>query len=163
MTSNRKPAKRRASARRSPDQPGRGQTIMLIEDEPLLISLYVSVLEKMTEAEILTASEEQEALRMILERRPRIVLLDLMIPTRASSAPGDFHEPVGFDLLRRIKNNPKTKPVHVIILSNLDADEHREQATKLGAEDYIVKAMLNPRELADRLSVYLTVGRSSPR
>jgi PleD family two-component response regulator len=43
----------------------------------------------------------------------------------------------------------------VIIFSNLDADEHRDRAEQLGAEEYIVKALLKPKELADRIAKYL--------
>ncbi|MFH0829021.1 MAG: response regulator [Candidatus Kerfeldbacteria bacterium] len=130
------------------------QTILLIEDEPLLVSLYASVLRKLTEANVLTASEEHEAMTVINRVIPRLILLDLMIPT-TGSALSDFHEPIGFDVLRRVKANPKTRAIHVIILSNLDADEHRQRAHDLGAEEYIVKALLKPRELAERIEKYM--------
>lgn len=129
-------------------------SILLIEDEPILVSLYVSVLQKLTEANVLTATEEQEALSLIDRVVPRIILLDLMIPTTTGTEAG-FHEPVGFEVLRRVKSNPKTKQIHVIILSNLDADEHRQRAQQLGAEEYIVKALLKPSELAERIAKYL--------
>lgn len=134
-------------------------SILLVEDEPLLTSLYVSVLQKLTEARILTASEEQEAMKLVAQELPRVILLDLMIPTNAASQREyGFHEPVGFNVLRKVKADPKTKHIHVIILSNLDADEHKQRAHDLGAEDYIVKALLQPKELADRIAKYLNGG-----
>jgi PleD family two-component response regulator len=79
-----------------------------------------------------------------------------MIPTTLQrDGSYDFHEPVGFELLKRVKSDPKTKHIHVIIISNLDADEHRDRAEQLGAEEYIVKALLKPKELADRIAKYL--------
>lgn len=137
-----------------PGMSGKDATILLVEDEPILVSLYASVLRKLTEANIITATEEQEAMRLANSVVPRIILLDLMIPT-TSGALANFHEPVGFEVLRQVKANPKTKGIHVIILSNLDADEHRQHAHDLGAEEYIVKALLNPHELADRIAKYL--------
>jgi len=139
-----------------PPRPPKGsaRTILLVEDEPILVSLYASVLRKLTEASILTATEEQEALTVINRVVPRLIILDLMIPTTSGMAT-DFHEPIGFDVLRQVKRNPKTKAIHVIILSNLDADEHRQRAQELGAEEYIVKALLKPRELVERISKYL--------
>ena len=133
---------------------GSALTILLIEDEPILVSLYASVLRKLTVANVVTATEEQEALAVIDRIVPKIILLDLMIPT-TGGAITDFHEPVGFEVLRQVKKNPKTKGIHVIILSNLDADEHRQRAQELGAEEYIVKALLRPRELAERIEKYL--------
>lgn len=136
-----------------------GKTILLVEDEPILVSLYASVLKKLTEAKVITATEEQEALRLIGQALPAIILLDLMIPTTAAGNQAySFHEPVGFNVLRQVKANPKTKHIHVIIISNLDADEHKQRAHDLGAEDYIVKALLQPRELADRIAKYLNSG-----
>lgn len=134
---------------------GKVQTILLVEDEPLLVSLYASVLRKLTEANIITATEEREALGIIERVVPSVILLDLMIPTTAGTSVADFHEPVGFEVLRQVKSNPKTKHIHVIILSNLDADEHRQRAQELGAEEYLVKALMKPRELAERIGKYL--------
>ncbi len=136
-----------------------GKTILLIEDEPILVALYASALRKLTEAKVITATEEQEALQLIGQALPAIILLDLMIPTTAAgNQEYSFHEPVGFNVLRRVKANPKTKHIHVIILSNLDADEHKQRAVALGAEEYIVKALLQPRELAERIAKYLNGG-----
>ncbi len=154
--------KRKAAAQRrvpqevKPPRPpkDRNMTVLLVEDEPLLVSLYASVLRKLTEANILTATEEREAVAIIDREVPRVILLDLMIPTTSGTV-YDFHEPVGFEVLRRVKSNPKTEHIHVIILSNLDADEHRQRAHDLGAEEYIVKALLKPHELAARISKYL--------
>lgn len=129
-------------------------TILLVEDEPILVSLYASVLRKLTDANVVTATEESEALRVIARVMPRLILLDLMIPT-TSGTTANFHEPVGFEVLRSVKANPKTEKIHVIILSNLDADEHRQRAHDLGAEEYLVKALLNPHELAQRIAKYL--------
>jgi len=126
-------------------------TILLVEDEPVLANLYGFVLKQLKQAKVLTAGEELEALGMISKFRPGLVVLDLMIPTTAKQTTSDFHEPVGFEILRRVKTNPKTKSTTVVILSNLDADEHRKRAEQLGAADYIVKAMVQPKELAARI------------
>ncbi len=139
-----------------PSRPTVAASILLVEDEPILVSLYTSALRKLTEATVLAATEEQEALRIINRVLPRIILLDLMIPTSAvRTTDASFHEPVGFDVLRRVKANPKTRAIHVIVITNLDADEHKQRAQALGADDYLVKALLQPRELADRIAQYL--------
>lgn len=137
--------------------------ILLVEDEPILVSLYTSMLQKATSARIFTAREEREALKLVERELPMLMLLDLMIPTTVKRRQTyDFHEPVGFELLRRVKANPKTRNIRVVVLSNLDADEHRQRAQELGAEDYLVKALMKPRELGARVAGYL-VRRSSSR
>jgi putative two-component system response regulator len=132
------------------------QTILLVEDEPLHLALYLSALKKLTNAQVLTAENEEQAMKLLTSVTPQLILLDLVIP--AGGAGGreySLHEPVGFEVLRSVKANPRTAHIPVVVFSNLDSDEHRRRAHELGAEDYIVKANLQPRELVDRIAKYL--------
>jgi two-component system response regulator VicR len=129
--------------------------ILVVEDEPLLSSMYVTVLRRAFR-DIYQASTKQDGIKIIMRILPDLILLDLMIPTTAViDIKSDFHEPVGFELLKEIRRFSKTKNTKVIILSNLDADEHRQRAIKLGAVDYIVKASVTPQLVADRVQQFL--------
>ncbi|MFH2097406.1 MAG: response regulator [bacterium] len=129
--------------------------ILVVEDEPLLSSMYVTVLRRAFR-DIYQASTKQDGIKIIMRILPDLILLDLMIPTTAViDIKSDFHEPVGFELLQEIRRFSKTKNTKVIILSNLDADEHRQRAIKLGAVDYIVKASVTPQLVADRVQQFL--------
>lgn len=125
--------------------------ILLVEDEPILVGLYQTMLRNQRYS-VATATEEEEGLRKLTSEHPAIVLLDLMIPSKiVRAADYNFHEPVGFEILKAIKTNPRMKTMKVIVLTNLDADEHRQRAQKLGADDYVVKAQVLPRDLAEKI------------
>lgn len=122
--------------------------ILLIEDEPLLLSLYGLTLTK-AGYEVATAPDAATGEEKVIVLRPHVILLDLLIP---ASPGGDihaesFHEPIGFRILRLVKMTPSLAEIRVIVLSNLDSDEHVKTAKSLGADDYIVKANLDPHEL----------------
>lgn len=132
-------------------------TILLVEDEPLIRTLYVTVL-KQCSYRLLTAGEEGEATKLIKKELPDLILLDLLIPTaRQRSDLYSFHEPVGFEVLRMIgelRKNKKLKAetkLRTVIISNLDSDEHHSRALELGAEAYWVKTSFNPRDLPERV------------
>lgn len=130
--------------------------ILLVEDEPILISLYTLALSR-GGFEVLNAGDLATAEERMLTTRPHLIVLDLLIPasTTTGTLTEDFHEPIGFQILRLVKSSPQLSDTRVVVLSNLDADEHVRTAKNLGADDYIVKADLNPRDLAGRVSTIL--------
>lgn len=122
--------------------------ILLIEDEPMLSSLYTLMLTK-SGYDVTSALDAETGQEQIVVTRPHLILLDLLIPTKPN---GDrhgenIHEPIGFMILRLVKNTPSLSMTRVIILSNLDSDEHIRTAKKLGADRYLVKSNLDPHDL----------------
>jgi PleD family two-component response regulator len=67
-------------------------------------------------------------------------LLDLVLPTID-----------GFGVLAKIKGNPNTSSIPVIILSNLSQKEDIDKGMKLGATDYIIKAQSTPEEIVEKV------------
>jgi len=127
--------------------------VLLVEDEPLLISLYTLALSR-DGYDVRGAADLTSAEKYVVMERPHVVLLDLMIPVNAgrNATLGDFHEPTGFRILRLVRSNPALNGTRVIVLSNLDADEHIRGAKSLGADDYIVKSDLDPHALGQRIT-----------
>ncbi|MEK7637582.1 MAG: response regulator [Patescibacteria group bacterium] len=130
--------------------------ILLIEDEPLLVSLYTMVLVKAA-YDVQSALDAETGEMKVVTERPHVVLLDLLIP---KSAGGDthgenIHEPIGFQILRLVKGTPSLQSIRVIILSNLDSDEHLRMANELGADRYLVKANLDPHDLTKNVEEVL--------
>lgn len=129
--------------------------VLVVEDEPLLASMYMTVL-RQVQADIYGATTRQEGERIIARILPDLVLLDLMIPSNTTKDLNtDFHDPVGLKLLTELRKNPATKKTKVIILSNLDADEQRKHAMALGAIDYLVKSSLAPSAVVARVKSVL--------
>ena len=116
--------------------------VLIIEDNETLNEAYKLILEKDGHT-VWTAFNGEEGLERLKEHTPDMILLDMLMPKMD-----------GLEFLRHYKsdrsaNYPETT---IIILSNLNEDEQVEEARKLGAHRYILKANTSPRELAARVN-----------
>jgi two-component system, cell cycle response regulator len=78
--------------------------------------------------EVLTASSGQQAIDICLRERVDVVLLDVMMPGMD-----------GFEACRRIKRNPKTQHLPIIMVTALDQPSDRVQGLDAGADDFLTK------------------------
>lgn len=111
------------------------KNILLIEDENFIRDLYKRQLDLdgiPTDAFATGA----EGLRALSQKRYDLVLLDVMLP--------DMN---GLEVLRSIKQNPVTKDVPVVLLTNLTKDLIIEQGLREGAVSYLLKASLVPKQI----------------
>jgi DNA-binding response OmpR family regulator len=60
----------------------------------------------------------------------------------------------GFTLLKAVKEDHKLQKMPVFILSNLGQQEDVQRGLMLGAEDYLVKANVAPREIVERIDIF---------
>jgi CheY-like chemotaxis protein len=113
--------------------------VLIIEDNETLNEAYKLILEK-DGHEVTTAFNGEEGLEKLKDLQPDLILLDMLMPKMD-----------GLEFLRHFNpsNYPKTT---IIILSNLNEDEQVEEARKLGAHRYILKANTSPRELAVKVN-----------
>jgi len=102
--------------------------ILIVEDNKSLAAIYQSRLELEGFATTLV-NDGEKALSTAVELRPDLILLDVMMP-----------EVNGFDVLDILKNTDKTMNIKIIILTALSQLQDKEQATRLGADDYLVKS-----------------------
>jgi DNA-binding response OmpR family regulator len=115
--------------------------ILVIEDDKFLRELISRKL--LNEGfKIDEAIDGEDGLRKIEEVKPELVLLDLILPGLD-----------GFEVLERIKDNPSTSAVPVLILSNLGQRDEIERGLKLGAVDFLVKAHFTPEEIVEKIKV----------
>ncbi|MBK8433589.1 MAG: response regulator [Chloroflexi bacterium] len=101
--------------------------------------------------EVETAENGRQALRMIREREYDLVLLDIMMP-----------EMNGYQVLERIKDDPITRGLPVIVISALDDIESIVKCIQMGAEDYLPKPF-NPLLLKARITASLDKKRMRDR
>jgi len=120
-----------------------GKKVLVVEDESFLRDLLSMKLSK-EECVLIHAFDGDEALTAIEEQKPDIVLLDLVLPSMS-----------GFDVLEKVKKNPDTASIPVIILSNLGQQEDIDRGKKLGAVDFLVKANYSIDEIIVRLKEVL--------
>jgi len=112
-------------------------TILIVEDEQALNEAYQMVLTK-AGYDIHVAYDGQEALEKLksLDKEPQLILLDLRMPRV---------DGIGF--LREYNLKEDHPEVKVIVFSNYDMQKEIDEAYRLGAERYILKAWASPKEL----------------
>lgn len=120
------------------------QYILIVDDVPKNIQLLGSIL-KEENYELEFATSGKEALEWLDSKSFDLVLLDIMMP-----------EMDGFEVCRKIKENPATRDISVIFLTAKADFQSIIQGFEIGAVDYITKPY-NRRELLMRVKTHLTL------
>ena len=105
-------------------------TVLIVDDIPVNISLLKIMLAR-TNVKILTAVNGQEALDIVRQLRPQVVLLDIQMPILN-----------GLEVLKEIKADPNLKDIAVIMVSAYTSSEDIEQSMNLGASGFIKKPVI---------------------
>ena len=116
-----------------------GKIILLVEDNPDDVALTLRVLEKHKVVnEVVEAHDGMEALDYLfgtgahagrdLRQQPQLILLDLKLP-----------KVEGLEVLRRVRNDPRTRLLPVVILTSSTEEKDRVNGYALGANSYIRK------------------------
>lgn len=113
--------------------------VLLVEDDRFL-RRAAEVRLKRAGLSVLTAGDGVEALALARSQALDLILLDLIMPKLQ-----------GFDVLRALKDDPATRDIPVLIMSNLGQDADRERAALDGAAGYLVKANLSLDVLASEV------------
>jgi two-component system phosphate regulon response regulator PhoB len=112
--------------------------ILIVEDEAALVTMLRYNLEREGFA-VCAASDGEEALVQIAERKPDVVLLDWMLPLIS-----------GIEVCRQIRRAPASRTVPIVMLTARGEEGDRVRGLNSGADDYIVKPF-SPAELIARL------------
>ena len=116
--------------------------ILVVEDEAALLTLLRYNLEK-GGFEVGEAVDGEEALLMVDERRPDLMVLDWMLPTLS-----------GIEVCRRIRRKPDAQPLPIVMLTARGEEADRVRGLDGGADDYVVKPF-SPAELLARIRAIL--------
>ena len=112
--------------------------VLVCDDEPYIVE-SVSYVVRRAGFEVLTAEDGNTALATALREKPDLVFLDIMMP----GLPGD-------EICRRLKSDPATRHIHVVILTARGQEEDERRAMELGADEFMTKPF-SPRKLKDRV------------
>jgi len=124
---------------------GNGKPLVLAaDDDPDILSLVVFRLER-AGYEVLTAPDGDEALRLALERKPDLAVLDVMMPKLD-----------GYEVTRRLRAHESTSRLPIILLTARVQEADITRGFEAGADDYIKKPF-SPQEL--RARVHAILGR----
>lgn len=101
--------------------------VYVLEDDESILELILYAL-KSQNIKALGFKHPDEFSKALLNNKPQIVVLDLMLPSKS-----------GFEITKELKNNPTTKSISILILSALNSEMDKVKGLELGADDYIAK------------------------
>lgn len=101
--------------------------VFVLEDDESILELILYAL-KSQNIKALGFKHPDEFSKALLNNKPKIVVLDLMLPSKN-----------GFEITKELKNNPATKSISILILSALNKQMDKVKGLELGADDYIAK------------------------
>lgn len=118
--------------------------ILLVEDDPYLCDIYCQKLES-EGFEVGLAQNGREALGMLKQRKPDILLLDILLP-----------EMGGWEILTAIKNDKTLNGLKTVVLSSLGQKEEVKKGLELGAVKYLIKTQFKPSEVVRKVQEILS-------
>jgi two-component system cell cycle response regulator len=121
--------------------------VLVIEDDPSMAEMYRLRLVG-DGYDVVVGCDGEEGLQLAVDENPDFIYLDLRLPKLD-----------GFEVLERLRAEPATAHIPVIILSNYGDPEMRERGLRLGALEFLVKADTTPRQLAEK--VERTIGTTA--
>lgn len=102
--------------------------ILLIEEEKSLAKAYSEYLQQ-EGFEVAIASDGQEGILKASSEKPDLILLDVLLPKLD-----------GLSVMKHLKDNPDTKDIPVVVLSNLSTEEVIRYMAEKGSKKYLVKS-----------------------
>ncbi len=116
--------------------------IFIVDDDPDVRDLVEYKLVQ-NGHDVLCATNGQDALRLVPEVMPELLLLDVMMPGIS-----------GFDVLETLRADASTRELPIIMLTAKAQEADTDRGFTLGANDYVLKPF-SPRELMSRVSAQL--------
>ena len=116
--------------------------ILVVDDEPNIV-LSLEFLMGQAGYEVRTAETGDEALRVVAQERPDLVLLDINLPDIS-----------GYEVCQQIRANADWKAVKILMITAKGRVVEREKGLAMGADDYITKPF-SAQEVVDTVAQYL--------
>jgi len=111
--------------------------LLIVEDDPLMARMYQKIF-TFEKYDVDTAENGEVGLDKARKIKPTVILLDIMMPKMN-----------GMQVLEKLKADPETKGIPVIMLTNLAGEKDAEAALMKGAVKYIVKSEYDPKQVVN--------------
>ena len=123
-------------------------TILIVDDEAHIRMLIEQTLEELEDEGVsfLTAANGEEALEAIVNEKPRLVFLDVMMPKMN-----------GIEVCRRVKKELGLNDVYIVLLTAKGQEMDRQKGQEVGADLYMTKPF-NPETLLEKAREVLALG-----
>ena len=119
-------------------------TVLIVDDNPQNVELLQAFLESLP-VKLVTAVDGVDALEKVRQYNPDLILLDIMMPRMS-----------GFQVCKRIKSEPATRDIQILMVTALNELGDIEQASECGTDDFVSKPV-NKFELLTRVKSLLRV------
>ena len=120
--------------------------ILIVEDDPSFSRALNHIVEK-EGYDVSTASNGMTGLRMATEDKPDLLILDVMLPGLD-----------GFEICSRLRNEPQTAKLPIIMLSAKGQESDKTTGLKVGADEYLTKPV-NREVLLEKITTLLAKER----
>lgn len=120
-----------------------GKIVYIVEDDDTLRAVLADKL-RTSGYQVLEATNGEEALAGMSKTRPDIVLLDMMMPIMG-----------GMQTLEHMQKDEALKTVPVVVISNSGQPVEVDEARRLGAKDFLIKAAFDPEEVLEKVRAQL--------
>ncbi|HFE52106.1 MAG TPA: response regulator [Bacteroidetes bacterium] len=137
----------RKTSEKDATQSGNSRTILIIEDYPHIVEVLKMRLEA-AGYNVLVAYDGFEGLKLARERRPSLIILDIMLPKMD-----------GYKVCRFLKFDQRYKDIPVFVLTSRTKKSDQELGKKVGADEYFTKPY-EPRLLMAKIDEYLSKPRA---
>ena len=117
--------------------------ILLAEDDEILYTILLKKL-KAEKIKVTLAKDGIKELQLIKKNIPDLIIQDLLIPKIN-----------GYEILKKIQNNPKLKNIKTIVCSNLSDNTAIKKSKKLGAVDFLIKSEYSLDEIIKKITDHL--------
>ena len=112
-------------------------TVLLVDDNAQNLELLEVYMEDVPDVRVVTAKNGLEALQKVEEESPDLILLDIMMPKMS-----------GFEVCKKIKSDPNTRDIAVVMVTALTEAGDVERAAECGTDDFLSKP-IDRRALVD--------------
>lgn len=119
-----------------------GSKVLIVDDNAQNVELLQAYLEDLP-VETLVARDGLEALDVVAQNNPDLILLDIMMPRMS-----------GFEVCRKLKSDPATTDISIIMVTALNEFSDIERGVESGTDDFLTKPV-NKLELLTRVKTLL--------
>ena len=119
-------------------------TVLVVDDEPFILRSLSFVLER-AGFTVHQARDGQQALDVLRDVRPRVCILDVMMPKRS-----------GYEVCEIVKGDPDLSETYVILLTAKGQESERERGLRSGADEFMTKPF-SPSKIVERVRELLGI------
>ena len=114
-----------------------GKKVCIIDDDDDIREIYRMKFDQ-EQYDVLTATNGEEGLKVIREKKPDVILLDLQMPVKN-----------GVEVLQELRKDEELSKIPVVILSNIDNEDAFKEVGKFETRFYLIKSLTTPQKAVD--------------